>query len=181
MNAHTSSAARRSVQLIMLCCAALAFGNAYAQFTLSDVEIAGRALGFLDKPLQGQVTAAIVYSPANPQSAREAEALKDMLGDGLKIGNITLRPVLVAAADVQHSTAALFLLTDGVDDLALVADAARAKKIPCITTDLAKVKSGHCAIGVRSQPKIEILVNRDAATRSQLSFSAVFRMMITEI
>jgi ABC-type uncharacterized transport system substrate-binding protein len=148
---------------------------------MSDLQIAGRALGFLDKPMHGEVTAGIVYSPANPQSARQAEALKDMLGEGLKIGNVTLRPVLVAAADVQHSTAALFLLTDGVDDLTLVADAARVKRIPCITTDLAKVKSGHCAIGVRSQPKIEILVNRAAATGSQLSFSAVFRMMITEI
>jgi hypothetical protein len=57
----------------------------------------------------------------------------------------------------------------------------RSKRIPCITTDLAKVKSGSCAIGVRSQPKIEILVNRNAATGSDLKFSAVFRMMITEM
>jgi hypothetical protein len=181
MNAHTASTAGRGARLLLLCFAVLASGTAHAQFTMSDLQIAGRALGFLDKPMQGQVIAGIVYSPANPQSVREAEALKDMLGDGLRIGNVTLRPVLVAAAEVQHSTAALFLLTDGVDDLTLVADASRTKKIPCITTDLAKVKSGHCAIGVRSQPKIEILVNRTAATGSQLSFSAVFRMMITEI
>jgi ABC-type uncharacterized transport system substrate-binding protein len=181
MRFHISLPARRGAQLLVLCCAALAFSTADAQFTLSDVQIAGRALGFLDKPLQGQVTAGIVYSPANPQSAREAEALKDMLGDGLKIGNITLRPVLISVADVQHSTAALFLLTDGLDDVSLVADASRNRKIPCITTDLRKVKDGHCAIGVSSQPKIEILVNRNAAIASQLSFSAVFRMMITEI
>jgi hypothetical protein len=173
--------ARRSAQLLLLCCAALACGTAHAQFTLSDVQIAGRALGFLDKPLQGQVSAGIVYSPTNPQSVREAEALKDMLGDGLKIGNITLNPVLVAVADVQHSTAALLLLTNGVGDVVPVADASRNRKIPCITTDIGKVKDGACAIGVRSQPKVEILVNRTAAIASQLSFSAVFRMMITEI
>jgi hypothetical protein len=181
MNAHTASFARRGARLLLLCCAVLAFGTAHAQFTMSDLQIAGRALGFLDKPMHGEVTAGIVYSPANPQSMREAGALKDMLGDGLRIGNVTLKPALVTAAEAQHSTAALFLLTDGVDDLALVADAARVKRIPCITTDLEKVKVGHCAIGVRSQPKIEILVNRAAAAGSQLSFSAVFRMMITEI
>jgi hypothetical protein len=181
MKAAISFKARRGAQLLLLCCAALAFGSAHAQFTLSDVQIAGRALGFLDKPLQGRVTAGIVYSPANPQSAREAEALRDMLGDGLKIGNVTLTPVLVPVADVQHSTAALFLLTDGLGDVTAVADASRNKRIPCITTDLRKVKDGNCAIGVRSQPKIEILVNRNAAIASQLSFSAVFRMMITEL
>jgi len=181
MKPNTSSSAWRGVQSLLLSCAVFAFGTAHAQFTMSDVQIAGRALGFLEKPLQGLVTAGIVYSPMNPQSMREAEALKDMLGDGLRIGNITLRPVLVSVTDVPHSSAALFLLADGVDDVTLVADAARTKKIPCITTDLAKVKSGSCAIGVRSQPKIEILVNRNAATGSQLSFSAVFRMMITEI
>ena len=72
-------------------------------------------------------------------------------------------------------------LPGGVEDAAPLAEAVRSKRIPCITTDLAKVKSGSCAIGVRSQPKIEILVNRNAATSSDLKFSAVFRMMITEM
>jgi hypothetical protein len=171
----------RRLQALLLVCAWFASGAAHAEFSLSDLQIAGRALGFLDKPVQGQVTAGIVYSPASSQSTREAEALKDMIGDGLRIGNVTLKPVLISIADVQHSTVALLLLTGGVDDAAPLADAARAKRIPCITTDLAKVKSGSCAIGVRSQPKIEILVNRNAAAGSDLKFSAVFRMMITEM
>jgi hypothetical protein len=181
MRAYARSTARRRMRSLIFFCAAFMSGTAQGQFTLSDLQIAGRALGFLDKPMQGQVTAGIVYAPLNPQSVREAEALKDILGDGLRIGNVTLRPALVPVTDVEHSTAALFLLTDGVDEVALVSAAARLKRIPCITTDLAKVKSGGCAIGVHSQPKIEILVNRSAASGSQLSFSAVFRMMITEM
>jgi hypothetical protein len=181
MKVYASGRPPRHLRACLLFCAALASGAARAEFTLSDLQIAGRALGFLDKPVQGQVSAGIVYSPGNPQSTREAEALKALLGDGLRIGNVTLRPVLVPVAEIQRSTAALFLLTGGVEDAALLADAVRNRRIPCITTDLAKVKSGSCAIGVRSQPKIEILVNRNAATGSDLKFSAVFRMMITEM
>jgi hypothetical protein len=181
MKVYAPSTPRRRLRQLLLFCAVLACGAAHAAFTLSDLQIAGRALGFLDKPVQGQVTAGIVYSPANPQSTREAEALKEMLGDGLRIGNVTLRPLLIPVTDLQHSTAALFLLTDGVEDAVSLADAARIKRIPCITTDLTQVKSGHCAIGVRSQPKIEILVNRNAAAGTDLKFSAVFRMMITEM
>jgi hypothetical protein len=173
--------ARHCLRTFLLLGSVFAAGAAHAEFSLSDLQIAGRALGFLDKPLQGQVTAGIVYSPTNPQSSREAEALKEMIGDGLRIGNVTLRAVLIAIADVPHSSAALFFLTDGVEDKALLADAARTKRIPCITTDLAMVTSGRCAIGVRSRPKIEILVNRIAAADSELKFSAVFRMMITEM
>jgi len=181
MKVPASGAPRHRLQQLLLSCAVFASGAAHADFTLNDLQIAGRALGFLDKPVQGQVTAGIIYSPANPQSAREAEALKEMLGDGLRIGNVTLRPVLIPVADLQHSTAALFLLTGGVEDAPPLAEVARTKRIPCITTDLAKVKSGSCAIGVRSQPKIEILVNRNAAAGSDVKFSAVFRMMITEM
>jgi hypothetical protein len=181
MKVPASGAPRHRLQQLLLSCAVFASGAAHADFTLNDLQIAGRALGFLDKPVQGQVAAGIIYSPANPQSAREAEALKEMLGDGLRIGNVTLRPVLIPVADLQHSTAALFLLTGGVEDAAPLAEVARTKRIPCITTDLAKVKSGSCAIGVRSQPKIEILVNRNAAAGSDVKFSAVFRMMITEM
>ena len=181
MKAHLFGISRQCLRAFLFFCAAFAPGAAHAEFTLSDLQIAGRALGFLDKPVQGQVTAGIVYSPANPQSLREAQALKDMLGDGLRIGNVTLRPVLISVTDLQHSTAALFLLTDDVEDAAPLVEAVRNKRIPCITTDLSKVKSGSCAIGVRSQPKIEILVNRNAAIGSDLKFSAVFRMMITEM
>jgi len=181
MKVPASGAPRHRLQQLLLSCAVFASGAAHADFTLNDLQIAGRALGFLDKPVQGQVAAGIIYSPANPQSAREAEALKEMLGDGLRIGNVTLRPVLIPVADLQHSTAALFLLTGGVEDAPPLAEVARTKRIPCITTDLAKVKSGSCAIGVRSQPKIEILVNRNAAAGSDVKFSAVFRMMITEM
>ncbi len=158
-------------------------GCARAEFTLSDVKIAGRALSFLDKPLSGDVSAGIVYVPADPQSSRQAQALQQFLGDGLRVGNVTLKPVLVPVAELGRANVALLLLTDGIPtgEARTVLGAANTTRTPCITTDLAQVRNGVCAIGIRSQPKVEILVNRSLAASARVAFSAVFRMMITEI
>jgi hypothetical protein len=42
------------------------------------------------------------------------------------------------------------------------------------------VRDGTCAIGVRSHPRVEILVNHAAAEASGIRFSTSFRMLITE-
>src|ERR1700723_814289 len=80
------------------CCLVLLCAGARAQFTLNDLQIAGRALGFLEKPLSGDVKAGIVYAPDDPRSVAEADALKDLLGQGLRVGNVRLVPVLVPVA-----------------------------------------------------------------------------------
>jgi hypothetical protein len=147
-----------------------------------DLQVAGRALGFLDKPLSGDVQVGIVYAPNSPQSVQAAEALRSQMGDGLKIGNSTLRPLLVPLAEVAHVNAGLLFLTPGTGAEAnVLTQVIQAKHIACITTDIAQVQAGRCAIGIRSQPRIEIIVNRAAAAASGTSFSTVFRMMITEI
>ena len=164
------------------CCLGLLCASARAQFTLNDLQIAGRALGFLEKPLSGDVRAGIVYMPEDSRSVAEADALKGLLGEGLRVGNVRLVPVLVPVAELSRTDVALFFLTAGITEAGTksVTAAAVAKHTPCITTDLAQVRAGVCAMGVRAQPKIEIFVNRAAAASTNLAFSAVFRIMITE-
>ncbi len=183
MRAHGVVIVNRSVTATVLaCCLLLASVPARAQVTTSDLQIAGRALGFLEKPMSGDIVVGIVYAADNAQSRREAENLQRLLGSGLKVGNVTLQPSLVSTADVARSNVRLFFLTPGLGGQAsVVAAASRARSVPCITTDIAQVREGLCAMGVRSRPKIEILVNRTAAKDSSTAFSTVFRMMITEI
>jgi ABC-type uncharacterized transport system substrate-binding protein len=173
---------RRFRTSLAACCLALLCSGARAQFTLNDLQIAGRALGFLERPLSGDVKAGIVYAPDDPRSVAEADALKGLFGQGLRVGNVKLVPVLVPVAELSRSDVALFFLTTGMTDAnaRTVAAAAVARHTPCITTDLSQVRAGVCAMGVRAQPKIEIFVNRAAAASTNLAFSAVFRMMITE-
>jgi hypothetical protein len=74
----------------------------------------------------------------------------------------------VAAADVG-----LYFLTGGMR--APANKAAIVSKIPYMTFDLAQVRNGICTIGIQSQPKIEVFVNRKAAAESNtVSFPASF-------
>ena len=154
-----------------------------ADVTAKDVQVMARALGFVEKPPSGEVNIAIVFAPGNAQSAKEATDLQAMLGSGLKAGNLTLKPVMVKIDELGSAgDVAAFLLTDGVGaDGAKVAGATKAKQKPCITTDITQVQSGACVMGVKSEPKVEIVVNKAAAADAGVSFAASFRMMITEL
>lgn len=162
--------------------ALLATAPVYAQVTSMDLQVAGRALGFLEKPLSGDVQVVVVYAQNNPQSIQAAESLRSQMGAGLKVGNTTLRPVLVPLTEVGQVTAGLLFLAPGAGAQAdAMKQVVQARHLACFTTDIAQVQAGRCAVGVRSQPRIEIIVNRAAAVASGVSFSTVFRMMITEI
>jgi hypothetical protein len=163
-------------------CAVLAAAPAHAQVTPMDLQVAGRALGFLDKPLSGDIQVVVVYAQNSPQSVEAAESLRSQMGAGLKVGNSTLRPVLVPLTEIGKVNAGLLFLAPGAGAEAdALKQVVQAKHLACFTTDIAQVQAGRCAVGVRSQPRIEIIVNRAAAAASGVSFSTVFRMMITEI
>jgi hypothetical protein len=167
--------------LLLICCAVQA-APAQADVTAGDLQIMGRALGFLDKPMSGEVTVGIVYAPDIPQSAREAEELQRMLAGGLRVGNVLLKPVPVALDHLAQSNVAVLFLTSGLGELAKpVGIASIKRRLPCVTTDLPQVQNGRCAVGVSSEPTVEILVNRAAALASGTTFSTLFRMMISEI
>jgi hypothetical protein len=185
VSADTPQRPRRrlhSRMLLLICCASLQALPARAAVTDSDLQIIGRTLSFLDKPMSGEVTLGIVYVADNPQSAREAQDLQHSLANGLRVGNVVLKPLLVPMDQVAQVNADVLFLTSGLGELAKpVGIASRSRHLPCITTDLSQVQSGRCAVGVSSQPTIEILVNRAAALANGTTFSTLFRMMINEI
>ncbi len=156
---------------------------ANAQVTQTDMLVAGRALGFIDNLKHSSaVRVGIVYDPANAQSAQQAAELNAAMAGGLRIGGMDLRPVMVPLDKLGGAGVEAFLLTDGLGAAAsAVARVSHARKIPCITFDLSQVRDGNCAMGVRSRPRVEVLVNRAAADATGMVLAAAFRIMITEI
>lgn len=150
---------------------------AHAEFTVKDAQVMGRVLGFLDQAPPATVNLAIVYDGGSKSAA---EALAGQLS-GMKAGNFTLVPKAVSIGDVGGVNANAILLMNGVGGAGKVADVTRSKKIPCFTGDDSQVKSGACLIGIKSDPKVEILLNGALSKSSGITFGAAFRMMITEI
>ncbi len=157
-------------------CACAYFSPAEAGFTAQDGQVMGRVLGFLEQAPPSTVNLALVYD--SPASKAQADALAGQLAG--KAGNFTLVPKVVKSSDLAGAGANAILLMDGVGGSA-AADAVKAKKIPCFTGDTSLVKSGACLISIKTDPKVEILVNSSLEKSSGIGFGAAFRMMITEI
>jgi hypothetical protein len=153
-----------------------------AEVSDTTLLIAARALSFLQHPLQGEVVVGIVYQPGSPQSALEARQLDAMMEDGFRAGTLVLRSRLIRLDEIANSNVGLYFLTSDLGAAAAaLAQLNRSRHVPCVTTDIAQVRDGNCAMGVRAQPRVEILVNRAAAAASGMTFSEAFRVMITEL
>jgi len=155
---------------------------ASAQQSDTTLLVAARALSFLQHAPQGEVVVGIVYQPRNVQSALEAQQLYGAMEHGFHAGTLVLRPQLVDLDQLTAGGIGLYFLTAGLGrPAAALVPLSRSHQIPCVTTDIAQVTDGNCAMGVRAQPRVEILVNRTAASATGMAFSEAFRVMITEM
>jgi hypothetical protein len=153
-----------------------------SEILTQDLQIAARALSFMERPLTGVVHAGIVYSAKDQRSVRQADELQRMLGRSARFGNLELRAVRVEIGEVARAKVDVLLLTDYIGDAdARRADLSGTRSVPCVTTDIQQVRDGVCMMGIRSTPKVEILINRAAAAKSGVKFATVFRMLITEL
>lgn len=172
----------KAVRITLLFLGLAALTPASAEATRMDFQVAARALSFIQSPPSGDVRVGIVYSTAEPATQREAGRIERLLGDGLRVGNINLEPVVVDADAAGAADVDVFFLTDRLGKrAAVIAELSASQDIPCVTTDIEQVRAGACALGVRSRPKVEILVNRALAEQSGAQFATAFRMMVTEL
>ena len=145
-----------------------------------DLQVLGRAVSFLLPPPANGETIAIVYADADPASRQDAEAIAALIGDGLRAGNVALRPKLVPAGALATTQCAVVIVAAGANGPQLSA-ATHAAHALCVTTDLPAVQAGLCTLGIRSVPRVELLLSHTALAATGLEFAAAFRMMIHEI
>lgn len=143
-----------------------------------NILAAARVLTFLENGPTGRTEIGIVFDPAKPASVAEKNAIMAALGGGYVVGGLSVVGKPMEAADAGR--AKVLFLTRGVNYAAVGAEA-RARHVIAMGSDPACVQSGACAVGVSTDPSVQIVVNRKAAAAMGASFRAAFRMMIQEI
>ncbi len=172
----------RVLALTTLMVGCLAFAGSSSATTLKDVKVEVRVLDFVGGPVEGSPYLGIVYDPQNRESLADAQTIESWFGNGdVKARNAWV-PVL---ADV-HRLGELpgfraAILADGMGGFAdVVLDYARRYATLTISSDLACVRAGKCAVGVSSLPRVEVILSRQASQLAGVSFPESFRMMVTE-
>ncbi len=156
--------------------------TAAAQDVGQELQVAGRALGFLESAPSGGVALAVVFDPSIPESVAGKDAAMAALGGGLALGSLTLNPVEVPIGSLAGTSAGALYVTPGMAaHFDAVASRAAAEGIVSIGAELACVEAGACVMGVETQPKVRVVVSQAAASASGIAFKSAFRMMIREI
>ncbi|PZR31759.1 hypothetical protein [Caulobacter segnis] len=171
---------RKTLRVCICVTALLSPGLALAD-PAKDVQVAGRALTFLENAPEGTAVMGVVFDPSKPASVAEKNAVMAVLGGGYAVGKLTLtgKPIEASAVAGASGVTALYVTTGA--PYAAVGAAAKGKKLITIGSDPACATSGACAMSVSADPKVEILVNRSTAAAVGAAFKAAFRMLIREV
>jgi hypothetical protein len=175
---------RNSMNVLLVIGGLLIATNAMSgEISDKDVQIIGRALGFVEQGPKGDVPVGIVYAPDLAGSKAEADKLAAILGDGLKAGTLTMKPVLVPVTELSKLEGLkVAIMTSGLEkNYDALFQTMRAKQLISVSLDLACVQQVKCVMAVTSDPKVTITVNREAAQAAAVSFGSAFRMMISEL
>lgn len=145
-----------------------------------ELQVLGRVITFLLPAPSAGTQLGIVYASGDPASRRDAEEIVALLGDGLKNGTATITPKLVDSATFTAGSYRLVIVAAGANGPQISAITRSAHAL-CVTADTDAVQAGLCTMAIRSDPRMEIIVNHAAAVAGGIEFAAAFRMMIREI
>lgn len=158
----------------------LATSTGIAETNPRDIAVATRAIGFMEPKLAGATTVAVVHAAGDAASEADAGQMVRALSSA-SVNGITFKPQLVASNDLGAigRSRVVFVASRTPNQAAIFAAASKAHAVT-ISFDMACVAAGHCVVGVRTSPKVEIIVNRTARQASDVRFSQAFLMLVTE-
>lgn len=149
--------------------------------SLQDVQIAGRVLHFQEGRVSGKINLAIVYNMNDASSQTEAATLAGLLGRGLLVGDLVLRPHLVDQASLADGRSFDAVFVAAAVDGSLVLASIHKHRIPCLTRHLVYIEASVCTVAIISAPIVTIVVSAKNAATVGIRFATAFRMMVREL
>lgn len=147
-----------------------------------EVAVATRALSFIEPTLKGSVKTVVFYKDGDAASRSEAQRIRSALS-GKKVKGASFSVTLASASNTSAASGAkvVFVARGLKSRHASIFSAASAARAITISSDLSCVRSGKCVVGVKSSPKAEILVSRQARQKTKVGFASAFLMLVNEV
>ncbi|MBI1327273.1 MAG: hypothetical protein GC136_06480 [Alphaproteobacteria bacterium] len=150
--------------------------------TEKDVLTIARTIGFLQNAPKDDVVLHILYDPAVPTSAREAQDIYN-LADRTK-GAIKLRPKLITIGQITALQNRNFVfVTSGMQGHSNVISSHLTKHdILSFALERPCIERKSCVVYINTGAgRVEIVVDKEAAESQGISFKPVFLMMVTTL
>jgi hypothetical protein len=147
----------------------------------SDLDAMARALGFVESLPRNTASIGVVYAPQRPDGAanahRVAEKMATLSGQGIP----ALHARVIAADELAAAGHfdALFLMPGAASsDGASIGAAVRKERMLSVSNDPACLQARCCALFVRAEPRVEIVIDTAMADSVGARFSLIFAAMV---
>jgi cytolysin (calcineurin-like family phosphatase) len=150
--------------------------------TLNELQIGVRVFDFMTSPPRAQSPLAVIYDAQNTVSADDARAIVAWLQGGVTSAKAEFRASLVDARRLDEFAGYRFAIVanGSAAYFNIIYDYAKKNQTLTVSADLSCMRSGKCAVGVTSVPRVDVIVNRSVASSCSVEFSEAFRMMVKE-
>lgn len=147
----------------------------------ADLKAVSNALGFLQGlPHGAPITVGVVFS-SDADDQKQAAATAAMLQTIPAPNQSSFKSVLIAAKDLARTPDhldVLLLMPDAVAQSAVIADAARKRRLMVVSTNPECLNTGCCVLMVHTQGRVRIVLDTQMADVVGANFSSVFAMMV---
>lgn len=171
-----------SLSALALCAMSL---DANAATEAKEMQVVGKVAGFansIDKSKPVQL--GVVFDGANATSQADFDAVKGIIGAGLKTGKVTINFVPVAISELGSKVASVDMLfvTEGLSGkMAEINSVAKNNKKLTVSTDMSCVETGNCLVGVDVSSGVKVFLNRASVDATGIEFDSAFKFMVKEI
>lgn len=150
-----------------------------------EMQVVGKVAGFANSINKAApVKLGVIVDSTNATSQTDFDAVKSIVGTGLKAGKVTLEFVPVGLSEISSKASSVDMLfvTEGLaDKMAEINTVAKENKKLTVSTDMSCVETGNCLVGVDVSSGVKVFLNRASVDATGIEFDSAFKFMVKEL